>query len=137
MRAAWYERRGDAATVLTIGGTDAPAPDDGEVRIRVRSSGVNPGDVKKRSGYFDSAMPFHAVIPYGDGAGIIDAVGPGVSSERIARTPPRRPATSCSEQACRRCDRVAHRTADRRQTRRGLLSIGRVGARPDPHRVIH
>jgi NADPH2:quinone reductase len=83
MRAAWYEQRGDAATVFTVGETDTPVPGEDEVRIRIRASGVNPGDVKKRSGYFDSAMPYPRVIPHGDGAGIIDAVGSGVSQDLL------------------------------------------------------
>ena len=47
MRAAWYERGGPASEVLTVGEMDAPLPGVGEVLVRVRTSGVNPGEVKR------------------------------------------------------------------------------------------
>ena len=53
--------------------------------MRVRVSGVNPGDTKKRTGYFSSTMPFPRVIPHSDGAGVINAVGEGVDPARIGR----------------------------------------------------
>jgi NADPH:quinone reductase len=69
LRSAWYEHRGSAR--------------DGEVRIALTVSGVNPGDVKKRAGWQGSPMPFPRVIPHSDGAGTIDTVGPGVSGDRV------------------------------------------------------
>ena len=60
-----------------------PEPDPGEVRIRVAASGVNPGDVKKPQDTLGVGMSFPRVIPHSDGAGTIDAVGPGVPSSRI------------------------------------------------------
>jgi NADPH2:quinone reductase len=48
------------------------------VRIRVAVSGVNPTDWKSRSGAFGGAAAEPAV-PNHDGAGIVDAVGPGVA----------------------------------------------------------
>lgn len=83
MRAAWYERRGPAQEVLVVGEMPMPAPGEGEVRIRVAFSGINPGDVKKRSGWQGSPMPYPRVVPHSDGAGFIDAVGPGVPAARV------------------------------------------------------
>src|SRR5215468_1158354 len=83
MRAAWYEKKGPAREVLTVGEMPDPQPAPGEVRIRVRASGVNPGDIKKREGWLGSPMPYPRVVPHSDGAGTIDAVGDGVSSARI------------------------------------------------------
>ncbi|MFH5208800.1 NADPH:quinone reductase [Antrihabitans sp. NCIMB 15449] len=83
MRAAWYDRRGPAREVLVVGDTPDPHPGPGEVRIRLSRSGISPGDVKKRSGWQNSAMPFPRVIPHSDGVGIIDAVGPDVDDARI------------------------------------------------------
>ena len=60
-----------------------PEPLAGEVRVRLHSSGVNPSDVKSRSGSTGRAMPFPRIIPHSDGAGTIDAVGPGVPAQRI------------------------------------------------------
>ena len=84
MRAAWYERQGSAADVLVVGEMPAPAPDEGEVRIRVAASGINPGDVKKRDDTFGMGMPYPRVIPHSDGAGVIDQVGEGVPASRLA-----------------------------------------------------
>ena len=83
MRAAWYERQGPAHEVLQVGEMGAPEPGPGEIRLAVRASGVNPGEVKKRGDTFGQGMPYPRVIPHSDGAGLIDAVGPGVSPERL------------------------------------------------------
>jgi NADPH:quinone reductase len=83
VRAAWYERRGTPREVLVVGETADPTPADGEVRIALTVSGVNPGDVKKRAGWQGSPMPYPRVIPHSDGAGTIDAIGPGVSVDRV------------------------------------------------------
>jgi NADPH:quinone reductase len=83
MKAAWYERQGTPASVLTVGEMAAPVSGKGEVRIRVAASGVNPGDVKKREDTFGVGMPYPRVIPHSDGAGVIDAVGEGVSASRV------------------------------------------------------
>lgn len=83
MRAAWYEARGPAGDVLIVGEMPDPQPGHGEVRIRLTHSGINPGDVKKRSGCQGSPMPYPRVVPHSDGAGTIDAVGAGVSEDRV------------------------------------------------------
>lgn len=86
MRAAWYERRGPARDVLVVGEMPQPSPGKGEVRIRLAFSGINPGDVKKRSGWQGSPMPYPRVVPHSDGAGVIDAVGAGVPEARVGET---------------------------------------------------
>jgi NADPH:quinone reductase len=83
MRAAWYDAQGPAAAVLQIGELDRPEPGPGEVRVRLTRSGVNPGDIKKREGWLGSAMPYPRVVPHSDGAGLVDAVGPGGNAGRI------------------------------------------------------
>lgn len=85
MRAAWYEKRGPAAEVLVVGEMPDPEPGPGELRIAVSVSGLSPGDVKKRSGWQDAPMPFPRVIPHSDGAGVVDAVGPGVPADRVGQ----------------------------------------------------
>jgi len=82
MKAAWYEKQGAAREVLEVGETPDPAPGPGEVRSAVQCSGINPGDVKKRSDAFGVGMPFPRVIPHSDGSGYIDTVGDGVSPIR-------------------------------------------------------
>lgn len=83
MKAAFYRRRGAARDVLELGELPTPVPGPGEVRVRVHTSGVNPSDWKSRSGLTVSAPPAEPVVPHSDGAGVIDAVGPGVANQRI------------------------------------------------------
>ncbi len=83
MKAAWFESFGSASEVLKIGDLDKPVPADGEVLVRLVSSGVNPSDVKKRAGSFPNLLDGGLVVPHSDGAGVIEAVGEGVSAARI------------------------------------------------------
>ena len=85
MRAAIYTRRGPAADVLSIVDKPEPQPSAGEVRVRLSFSGVNPSDVKSRSGVAARAGGFPEVTPHSDGAGMIDAVGQGVDASRIGQ----------------------------------------------------
>ncbi|MDH3735035.1 MAG: NADPH:quinone reductase [Gemmatimonadota bacterium] len=83
MKAIWYERTGAAAEVLEFGDVDAPSADEGEVLVRVATSGVNPSDTKRRDGWIGLEMPHSRIIPHSDGGGVIEAVGAGVSADRI------------------------------------------------------
>jgi NADPH2:quinone reductase len=84
MRAALYDRHGAARDVLRVAEIDRPEPGPGEVRVRIRASGVNPTDWKSRSGA--TARPIGEYqVPNQDGAGVIDAVGPGVDRDRIGQ----------------------------------------------------
>jgi len=85
MRAAFYERTGEACEVLQYGELPDPEPGPGEVRIKLSRSGVNPSDVKQRAGRGVRTMPFPRIIPHSDGAGVIDAVGSGVDANRIGQ----------------------------------------------------
>lgn len=80
MKAAWYEKNGEARDVLVVGEMDTPKPAAGEVLVRLMASGVNPSDVKSRRG-----RPLIAprIIPHSDGAGIVEEVGDGVDASRI------------------------------------------------------
>ena len=82
MRAAFYERNGPARDVLKVGDIDQPKPGPGEVRVKLKTSGVNPSDVKSREGR-TRKIAFPRVIPHSDGAGDIDMVGDGVPASRI------------------------------------------------------
>ncbi|MEL6791870.1 MAG: NADPH:quinone reductase [Pseudomonadota bacterium] len=84
MKAAWYEGFGPAKEVLSIGDMADPAPAPGEVLVRVKASGINPSDVKLRSGARPGAvMAYPQIIPHSDGAGVIEAVGAGVDAARV------------------------------------------------------
>ena len=76
MRAIIYTQPG-APSVLQLVERPMPEPGDGEVRIRVLVSGVNPTDWKSRSGASGGA-PTEATVPNHDGAGVVDEVGAGV-----------------------------------------------------------
>src|SRR6266849_5435315 len=78
MRAALYRRQGPAREVLEVGEQPTPRPGSGEVRVKLRTSGVNPSDWKSRRGGRGRGMIAPLIIPQSDGAGDIDAVGPGV-----------------------------------------------------------
>ena len=84
MKAVWYEQIGTADDVLRRGNTDDPEVSDGEVLVRIRTSGVNPSDVKTRAGA-RGELQFPRIIPHSDGAGKIEAVGDGVDKNRIGK----------------------------------------------------
>lgn len=83
MRAAWYEQLGEARRVLIVGNMDMPNVNPGEVRVRVQASGINPSDVKARSGWGGLKLRYPRVIPHNDGAGVIETVGEGVPPDRL------------------------------------------------------
>lgn len=82
MRAAFYEQQGPAADVLVVGEVPPPHPGRGEVRVRLAVSGLNPSDIKSRTG-FHASMQYGRVIPHQDGAGVVDEVGEDVEADRI------------------------------------------------------
>ena len=83
MLAVWFEKFGSASDVLQTGEFPMPEAQSGEVLVRLRTSGVNPSDVKKRAGSFPDLLDGGPVIPNSDGAGVIEAVGDGVPASRI------------------------------------------------------
>jgi NADPH2:quinone reductase len=85
MKAAYYTAKGLARDVLIVGEQPDPVPQPGEVLVRLVYSGVNPSDVKSRSGGANPVMEFPRVVPHSDGAGVIEAVGEGVSAQRIGQ----------------------------------------------------
>lgn len=82
MKAIWYETQGAAGDVLTLGERPEAVPGPGEVAVTVQASGVNPSDVKMRSGA-RGPMAVPLQIPHSDGAGVIKAVGEGVDPARL------------------------------------------------------
>ncbi len=84
MKAAIYDRLGPAREVLRVTDIDRPEPGPGQVRVRLRVSGVNPTDWKSRSGVTPRPVSGFQ-IPHHDGAGEIDAVGPGVEPGRVGQ----------------------------------------------------
>lgn len=87
MRAITYTRFGPASEVLTLETGPTPAPAEGEVLVRLATSGVNPSDVKARAGGRPGVTepPYPKIVPHSDGAGVIEAVGDGVPSGRVGQ----------------------------------------------------
>ncbi len=85
MQAISYTGFGPAADVLHLGDVPTPTPAVGEVLVKLAFSGVNPSDVKARAGARPGVTkpPFDRIVPHSDGAGVIEAVGDGVSPDRI------------------------------------------------------
>jgi NADPH2:quinone reductase len=65
--------------VLTLDQMPTPTPGPGQVLVRVHAAGVNPYDTYMRTGNYaiKPALPY---IPGADAAGVVEAVGDGVSS---------------------------------------------------------
>jgi NADPH:quinone reductase len=82
MRAILYSQAGDS-DVLRLVERPVPEPGPGEVRVRVRVSAVNPTDWKARRRGRGGGETFPEVVPNQDGAGVVDAVGPGVDEARV------------------------------------------------------
>jgi NADPH2:quinone reductase len=71
--------------VLELADVDEPAPAPGEVLVRVQAAGVNPYDTYMRTGNYAIKPPL-PYTPGADGAGTVEAAGPGVSGfDRGAR----------------------------------------------------
>ena len=66
--------------VLKVVDVDRPVPGPGEVLVRVRAAGINPGEAKIRSGALAKQWP--ATFPSGEGsdlAGVVEELGEGVT----------------------------------------------------------
>lgn len=77
MRAIWYDATGPAREVLQYGELPTPEPGRGQALVRIRASGINPSDVGMRSGGA-GPMAYPRIVPNSDGAGVVEAIGPGV-----------------------------------------------------------
>ncbi|HEX4109957.1 MAG TPA: NADPH:quinone reductase [Solirubrobacteraceae bacterium] len=82
MLAAFYAPDLSGGGALQVGELPTPEPGPGEVRVRMKTSGVNPTDWKSRTRPVQaSTAPVQ--VPHHDGAGVIDAVGEGVEPARV------------------------------------------------------
>lgn len=57
-----------------------PEPAEGQVRVRLHAAGVNPADTYIRTGTYAFFVPPLPYTPGFDGAGVVDAVGAGVTT---------------------------------------------------------
>ena len=59
MKAAYYTDYGAARAVLKVGELPDPVPEPGEVRVRIRYSGINPSDCNRRRGIREAGLSAH------------------------------------------------------------------------------
>ena len=82
-KAVRFDSYGDV-DVLHVADVPRPSPGDGQVLVRVRASGTNPGEASIRRGLLHDRWP--ATFPSGQGsdlAGVVDEVGPGVTGVSV------------------------------------------------------
>ncbi|MGH7543118.1 MAG: alcohol dehydrogenase catalytic domain-containing protein, partial [Gemmatimonadota bacterium] len=78
MRAAYIAEHG-GPEVVVVGERPLPEPGPGEVRVRVVAAALNHLDLWVRQGIPGVALEMPHVLG-ADGAGVVDAVGPGVEA---------------------------------------------------------
>src|SRR5581483_8040889 len=89
MKAILFDRFGDPGEVLHVGEAPKPEPGRGEVRVRMSASPINPSDLMTVRGLYGKrpALPY---TPGYEGAGVIDAAGPGVLKRILGLRPGKR-----------------------------------------------
>jgi NADPH:quinone reductase-like Zn-dependent oxidoreductase len=78
MKAAQFENTGKPEEVLSIVEKEIPVPGPGEVRVKIKMSNINPSDIMFVQGMYGITPKLPAIGGF-EAAGIIDAVGEGVS----------------------------------------------------------
>jgi NADPH:quinone reductase-like Zn-dependent oxidoreductase len=83
MKAVRFDEYGPVG-VLDVRDVPVPVPGPGEVLVRVKAAGINPGEAKIREGELHARWP--ATFPSGQGtdfAGVVDRLGPDVTTAAI------------------------------------------------------
>lgn len=82
-KAVRFDSYGDV-DVLHVADVPRPEPGDGQVVVRVKAAGVNPGEATIRRGILHDRWP--STFPSGQGsdlAGVVDEVGPGMTGVTV------------------------------------------------------
>jgi NADPH:quinone reductase-like Zn-dependent oxidoreductase len=83
VKAVLFDRFG-GTEVLGEADIEVPQPRPGQVRVRVKAAGVNGLDGKIRSGALEALFPTaFPAVPGGELAGVVDALGEGVSDVQV------------------------------------------------------
>jgi NADPH:quinone reductase-like Zn-dependent oxidoreductase len=83
MKAVRFDRYG-GVDVLNIADVPVPALGPGQVLVKVKAAGINPGEAKIREGLLHEQWP--ATFPSGEGsdlAGIVESLGPDVTGVAV------------------------------------------------------
>jgi NADPH:quinone reductase-like Zn-dependent oxidoreductase len=83
MKAVRFDEYGPVG-VLDVREVPTPEPGQGQVLVRVKAAGINPGEAKIRDGLLDKLWP--ATFPSGQGsdfAGVVEQLGPGVDDVTV------------------------------------------------------
>ncbi len=99
MKAVYFERHG-GPEVLTFGDLPDPQPGPGEVLVRLQAVALNHLDLWVRKGLPGLEIEFPH-IPGADGAGVVEAVGPGVRDVQVGDPVVINPGISCG--VCEMC----------------------------------
>jgi NADPH2:quinone reductase len=78
MKAVRFAHYGEPAEVLTVQDLPLPEPGEGEVRVRILASPVNPSDLLFVRGHYAGVQPHFPSRVGFEGVGIVDALGPNV-----------------------------------------------------------
>ncbi|MFF4626691.1 NADP-dependent oxidoreductase [Streptomyces griseorubiginosus] len=83
MKAILFDRFG-GTEVLYEADIEVPQPGPGQVRVRVKAAGLNALDGKIRSGMMEAVRPTtFPAVPGGELAGVVDALGEGVTDVKV------------------------------------------------------
>lgn len=80
MRAIHFERHGGPEVLQVVDDAPIPQPGPGQARVKLAAVGVNFVEIYQRMGLYKMPLPF---TPGGEGAGVVDAVGPGVTDVQV------------------------------------------------------
>jgi len=134
--------------VMRLEETEDPVPGPGEVVVRIHAAGVNPVDTYIRSGAYANKPPL-PYTPGADGAGVVEAVGEGVTDLRPGdRVYTSTPLTGTYAELCRLKARDARRLPDNVDFARGAgvnipyatayhALFGRAQAKPGETVLVH
>ena len=78
MKAIQFEQYGEPAKVLAVQERPIPEPGNGEVRVRILASPVNPSDLLFVRGHYAGVQPHFPSLAGFEGVGIVDVLGPQV-----------------------------------------------------------
>ncbi|MFN0074744.1 MAG: zinc-binding dehydrogenase [Chloroflexota bacterium] len=101
---------GGGPEVLIVESVESPSPSAGEVLVRLRAAALNHRDIWIRMGRQAQPLP---LIPGSDGAGVIEALGEGVTTACVGDEVIINPTLSCGD--CRFCVMGEHSLCDRFQ----------------------